>query len=52
MVKQGMAWAYIKYQTDTMFPQIELQDREQRVVLCVDLGNEKPLVAPRILGTN
>ena len=46
MVKQGMAWAYTKYQTDSMFPQLEQQARAQRVGLWVDLDSVKPPVAP------
>jgi endonuclease YncB( thermonuclease family) len=46
MVKTGMAWAYTKYQTDALFPQLELQARTQRVGLWVDSGTTKPPVAP------
>ncbi len=46
MVNQGMAWAFTKYQTDPIFPQLELQARSQRVGLWVDSGTEKPPIAP------
>ena len=46
MVKQGMAWAYTKYQTDPIFPQLELQARAKRIGLWVDLKSVKSPVAP------
>jgi endonuclease YncB( thermonuclease family) len=46
MVKLGMAWAYTKYQTDALFPQLELQARAQRVGLWVDAETKLPPVAP------
>lgn len=46
MVRLGMAWAYSKYQTDPLFPQLELQARAQRVGLWVDLGTAKPPLPP------
>ncbi len=46
MVRIGMAWAYTKYQTDPLFPKLELQARAQRIGLWVDSGSAKPPVAP------
>jgi endonuclease YncB( thermonuclease family) len=46
MVKLGMAWAYVKYQTDPQFPQLEQQARAQRVGLWGDLDSAKPPTAP------
>ncbi len=46
MVKLGMAWAYVKYQTDPKFPQLEQQARSQRVGLWGDLGSAEPPIAP------
>ena len=46
MVKTGMAWAYTKYQTDPLFPQLELQARAKREGLWLDSGTAKPPVAP------
>jgi endonuclease YncB( thermonuclease family) len=46
MVRQGMAWAYTKYLTDPLIPQLELQARAQRLGLWVDLGSSAPPIAP------
>jgi endonuclease YncB( thermonuclease family) len=46
MVRQGMAWAYTKYQTDPLFPQLEAQARARHVGLWVDLGSAAPPVEP------
>jgi endonuclease YncB( thermonuclease family) len=46
MVRLGMAWAYTKYQTDALFPQLELQARAQRVGLWADSDTAALPVAP------
>ncbi|MDO8769567.1 MAG: thermonuclease family protein [Burkholderiaceae bacterium] len=46
MVRLGMAWAYIKYQTDQLFPQLELRARAQGVGLWADLGTDAPPTPP------
>lgn len=46
MVKDGLAWAYTKYQTNAAFPRAETDARQQRVGLWAALDTAEPPIPP------